>query len=57
MNMVANKLGLINTRFSNPHGLQNAMNTSSAKDIMSLSVYAYRNKTLRKIANTIFYEY
>ena len=37
MNEKALKLGLFNTRFSNPHGLQNALNTSSAKDIILLS--------------------
>lgn len=37
MNEKAIKLGLFNTRFSNPHGLQNALNTSSAKDITILS--------------------
>jgi len=34
---------LLNTRFSNPHGLQNAMNTSSAKDIIKLSIAASKN--------------
>jgi len=32
-----------NTRFSNPHGLQNAFNTSTAKDILELSLKVCKN--------------
>lgn len=38
MNKRASTLGLYNTKFSNPHGLQNALSTSSAKDIVKLSI-------------------
>ena len=51
MNCKASELGLVLTRFSNPHGLQNAMNVSSAKDIMLLSVYASQNRTFRQVMN------
>ncbi len=37
MNRKAETLDLTNTKYSNPHGLQNALNTSSAKDIVKLS--------------------
>jgi len=40
------------TRFSNPHGLQNAMNTSTARDILVLSRYASKNQKFRDIMNT-----
>lgn len=52
MNQKADELELIHTRFSNPHGLQNAMNISSAKDIMLLSQYASNNRTFRQIMNS-----
>jgi D-alanyl-D-alanine carboxypeptidase len=31
------------TKFSNPHGLQNAMNVSSPKDLIILSTYVTKN--------------
>ena len=40
MNLKAEELGLQHSRFSNPHGLQNGMNLSTAKDIVTLSKYA-----------------
>lgn len=40
------------SRFSNPHGLQNAMNTSTAKDILTLSMYASKNNKFKEIMNT-----
>jgi len=52
MNQKADDLQLIHTRFSNPHGLQNAMNISSAKDILLLSLYASKNRLFRQIMNS-----
>jgi D-alanyl-D-alanine carboxypeptidase len=43
MNKKAEDIKLQETTFSNPHGLQNAMNTSSPKDIINMSVYASKN--------------
>jgi D-alanyl-D-alanine carboxypeptidase len=59
MNVKADELELIHTRFSNPHGLQNAMNISSAKDILILGQHASKNRTFRQIMNSEFkrYEY
>lgn len=51
MNIKANKIYLYNTRFSNPHGLQNALNYSSAYDITKLSVYASKNKYLKNLVS------
>ena len=51
MNVKAAELDLTQTRFSNPHGLQNALNISSAKDILTLSVYASQNPFFRKVMN------
>ncbi len=45
------------TQFSNPHGLQNAMNISSPKDMIMLSHYASKNTYFRKIMNTQYHKY
>ncbi len=50
-------MALENTRFSNPHGLQNAMNVSSAKDILILSVEASKNNKFRSIMNSVSWKY
>lgn len=52
MNKKAEDLSLKDTTFSNPHGLQNAMNTSSPRDILNLSIYASKNQHFRKVMNT-----
>jgi len=57
MNAKAAKMNMYDTRFSNPHGLQNAMNYSSAYDIAKLSVYAFKNKFLKNIVSLMEYEY
>ena len=57
MNQQAYELGLINTRFSNPHGLSNAMNTSSAKDILKLSFKASKHPFFAKIMSTLQHTY
>lgn len=57
MNKRGYELGLYNTRFSNPHGLQNALNTSSAKDIVKLSQVATKNRLFSTIMNTHYHKY
>ena len=52
MNMKDDELQLIHTRYSNPHGLQNALNVSTAKDILTLSMYASKNKMFSQIMNS-----
>ena len=52
MNLKAEQLELAQTRFSNPHGLQNAFNTSTAKDMLVLGMYASEDKIFREIMNT-----
>ena len=52
MNKKAEEIGLKLTTFSNPHGLQNALNISCPRDLITLSVYASKNKLFRKIMNT-----
>ncbi len=47
MNEKARKLGLINTHFGNPAGLDRADNYSTAEDISFLAGFAYRNSFIR----------
>ena len=57
MNAKAQFLGLTYTFFSNPHGLQNAMNQSTPKDMLILSQYATNNSHFRKVMNTQMHRY
>lgn len=57
MNAKAQNLGLSYTTFSNPHGLQNAMNRSTAKDILILSQYVSKNKKFKEVMNTDTHRY
>lgn len=53
MNQKAKELGMNNTTFENPHGLdEETKNYSTAYDMALLSKYAYQNKTYRKIIST-----
>ena len=53
MNEKAKEIGMTNTTFSNPHGLdEETKNYSTARDMAILSRYAYKNKTYRKIIGT-----
>ena len=49
MNAKAQELGLKNTHYDNPHGLDSSKHYSSASDICVLSRYAMQNKTFAKI--------
>lgn len=49
MNEHANKLGLTQSFFDSPHGLQNIENLSTAHDIAKLSAIAIKNECLKKI--------
>jgi serine-type D-Ala-D-Ala carboxypeptidase (penicillin-binding protein 5/6) len=50
MNKKALSLGLINTHFANPMGLDNSGNYSSAYDIAKLSKYIYQKEFVRNVA-------
>lgn len=53
MNKKAKELGMHNTKFSNPHGLdEDTKNYSTARDMAILSQYAYKNKIYREITGT-----
>jgi D-alanyl-D-alanine carboxypeptidase len=57
MNQRAMEMELLSTRFSNPHGLQNAMNVSSARDMVKLSVQASSHPLFRTIMSTVCHRY
>lgn len=53
MNELAKKIGMNDTSFENPHGLDdNTKNYSTAYDMALLSKYAYKNSMYRKIIST-----
>lgn len=53
MNELARKIGMKDTLFQNPHGLdENNKNISTAYDMALLACYAYKNKIYRKIIST-----
>ena len=49
MNDKAKELGLKNTKFSNPVGMDDDNNYSTAKDISKLLIYSLKNETFKKI--------
>ncbi|KPN15462.1 D-alanyl-D-alanine carboxypeptidase [Bacillus australimaris] len=57
MNQKAAELGMKNTNFQNPHGLDDHKNHySSAYDMAILTKYAMEHKQYQKIAGTTFYK-
>lgn len=57
MNKKANKLGMKNTIFRNPHGLdENTQNYSTARDMAILSRYAYKTKFYKIVTATKKYQ-
>ncbi len=55
MNELAKKIGMNNTSFSNPIGMDDENNYSSAKDVSILLSYALKNDTFKKIFTTKSY--
>jgi D-alanyl-D-alanine carboxypeptidase (penicillin-binding protein 5/6) len=55
MNAKADALGLTNTRFVNPCGLNNKKHFSSAKDLATLTQYALRDPVFSRIVDTIYF--
>ena len=53
MNEYADKIGMTNTNFENPHGLDDdSKNYSTAYDMALLARYAYKNKNYKEIIST-----
>ncbi|MBN1319867.1 MAG: D-alanyl-D-alanine carboxypeptidase [Thermoleophilia bacterium] len=55
MNAKAKSLGLTNTHFVNPCGLNNKKHFSSAKDLAFLTQYALRDPVFSRIVDTIYF--
>ncbi len=55
MNEKARDLGLTNTHFANPHGLDNEENYGSARDLATLTAYALQNPAFAGIVATKTY--
>lgn len=52
MNAVAAELGLQNTHFCNPHGLDDADHYSTARDLATIAAAALEDETFREIVST-----
>lgn len=52
MNELASSLGLSNTHFTNPHGLDHEDHYSTARDLAVLAVYAMNDERIRAITST-----
>ena len=52
MNLLAQRLGLGDTSFENPHGLDGERNYSTARDLARLAAYAMEDPVFREIVST-----
>lgn len=52
MNTTASRLGMKNTRYANPHGLDSENHFSTARDQAILALYAISNPEFRKVVST-----
>lgn len=52
MNDKAKELGLVNTSFANPNGLDDEQHYSTARDMARLAAYAMENETFSRIVST-----
>lgn len=52
LNQKAQKIGMTNSHFANPHGLNNPQGYSCAEDLAKLCSYAMRNGKFRKVVQT-----
>ncbi len=52
MNAKADSLGLIDTHFTNPHGLDDDEHYSTAVELGKITAYALKNEVFRKISST-----
>ncbi len=52
MNEMAQRIGLADTHFENPHGLDGEEHYTTAADLATLTAYALQNETFRSIVST-----
>lgn len=55
MNGKAAELGLVNTHFTNPHGLHDAQHYTSASDLAALTSYAMKNSEFARMVSATEY--
>lgn len=53
MNEKAAELSLVNTHFTNPHGLNNEDHYTTARELAFLTAYALENETFRTMVSTV----
>jgi len=53
MNDKAAELGLVNTHFTNPHGLSDENHYTTARELATLAAYAMQNGVFRSVASTV----
>lgn len=56
MTELATKIGAMNTKFSNPNGLESKQHYSTAYDIALITAYAVKNEEFKKIVSTKTYD-
>ena len=56
MNDRVRRMGCLNTEFANVHGLDNASQYTTARDMAKIMMEAYKNETFVKISSTVSYE-
>ena len=56
MNSIGRELGLHNSNFDTPHGLQNSLSVSTALDMAILSHHCMQNEVFCEVVRTPFYE-
>jgi D-alanyl-D-alanine carboxypeptidase len=52
MNKKAEQLGLLNTNFENPHGLDSKNHYTTARDLALITAYALKNPIFKEITST-----
>ena len=56
MNERVRRMGCLNTEFANVHGLDNATQYTTARDMAKIMMEAYKNETFVEISSTVSYE-
>lgn len=56
MNRIAKSLGMNSSKFTNPHGLSQVTNMSTAEDLAKLCSYSMKNKLFFLVVNTKEYQ-
>jgi serine-type D-Ala-D-Ala carboxypeptidase (penicillin-binding protein 5/6) len=55
MNLVAQRIGMLNSIFDTPHGLCNNVSVSTAHDMAILSYHCMQNELFAEVVKTPYY--